>query len=146
MKITWNLGDVIGKVRELIGKTRAQLAEMSGLSAYRMGVIERTGNCRNSTLARIANALDVEIQDIYANVPKTARTAAEIGICKEHLPMFRKLDEILHADERLAEWISGNIHTFHAQAKLGAPPEGNDKRYTFSPIKAIPAKKRKKFL
>lgn len=151
MELNWHIGDVIGKVREMRGKNRGQLASDIGMSAYSMGQIEKTGNCRKRTLERIAQALNVPVGLLYENIPRAASMQAQIGCCKDHENLFRLLKNILHGKEQ--KWKDGiiaNLEAMEAKAVLASPPDGpglKSKDLGFSKWDVMPeslAKKKKK--
>jgi DNA-binding XRE family transcriptional regulator len=115
MKLTWHKGDVITKVREMRDLNRAQLAKATGLSAYSMGQIEKTGNCRTGNLEKIAKALDVPVGLIYEEVPQPAQ-AGMSGLCpdQKHRTLQTMLDQILDSGTKWAELISGNVISLHS--------------------------------
>lgn len=111
MDIRWHVGDVIAKVREGKKMTRAALANKSGLSAYSVGQIEATGNCRNATLSRIAVALNVGIAYLYDEIPKPAPQAdAALFKCNNvnHTTLHEAFEDFLKT------------------ASAGTPAEGDD--------------------
>lgn len=119
MKLDWHVGDVIGKVREMRDKTRAELAKDIGLSAYSMGQIEKTGKCRNTTLEKIAKALKVSIGFLYEETPNAAPLQGSIEyLCPNpiHRKLLSHLEEMLH-DAQYAPWISANVVNLHAGMK-----------------------------
>jgi transcriptional regulator with XRE-family HTH domain len=131
MRIRWHVGDVIGKMREIKGMTRAELAKKSDLSAYWMGQIEKSGKFKGEKLENIARALGISVSDLYSEVPQPAPLKPQIGLCEtnaDHRKYQVMLDEIFHKHEEKGEWIRGNVITFHERLFPGStgdtPPEG----------------------
>lgn len=55
------------QVRQLKGLSIRQLSSESGISHRTIEDAERRGDCRLSTAAVLANALDVKIDDLWEN-------------------------------------------------------------------------------
>lgn len=95
--IEWHLGDVIMKLRQRKGWTRARLAKRMGMTAYWLGRIEKSGQCRESTYKRIAKTLGTTVEEMRAHMPlKTDQL-----VCRRHREILAALDRVIHENEEL---------------------------------------------
>ncbi|SDG46997.1 helix-turn-helix domain-containing protein [Desulfosporosinus hippei] len=59
------IGVIIAKIRKERGWTQKELAEATGLSRSRIAAIEEGGHPGIKTMAMIADALGVEVKELY---------------------------------------------------------------------------------
>ena len=78
--------------------TQEQLAERSGLSYKFIGEIERgRGNPTVDTVARLANALNLAIADLFADLDRDRVARGEYQISKRDLQVVREAAESIGA-------------------------------------------------
>ncbi len=85
--MSWHEGDVIRKVRTLLGWTLEDLAEVSGVNFTVINRIElgKTKEPKRATLAKIARAFGWTPRQIFDAVP-TQGFALDLSIRKRHEP------------------------------------------------------------
>jgi transcriptional regulator with XRE-family HTH domain len=84
-------GAALREIRTRQQLTQEQLAERSGLSYKFIGEVERgRGNPTLDTIARLADALGVNITDLLQALPQAAGHAGEYRISRRDLQMLRE--------------------------------------------------------
>jgi transcriptional regulator with XRE-family HTH domain len=74
--VTWNIGDVIRKLRLARHWTQTNLATKAGLNKATVNRIEAGGRFQNDSLERIGVALVASVADLYQAVPRTQTETA----------------------------------------------------------------------
>lgn len=105
--IVWHIGDVIQKLREAYvvdkatgrcGLSRKELADKAGIRPDTLGELERNvSNFEQGTLAKVAVALNVTIEGLYAQIPGVSLPVTTDPVDAETIARFLKLE----ADQKL---------------------------------------------
>lgn len=92
--LSWHIGDVLRKVREARGLTRKELADIVKIRQNTLGDLERgMSNFEQGTLQRVAIALNVTIEGLYAELA-TVKTPPETDpVDAETIARFLKLSQ-----------------------------------------------------
>jgi transcriptional regulator with XRE-family HTH domain len=68
--VLWHIGDVVRKVREMRGLSRKEVASSAGIRQNTLGELERNvSNFERETLAKVAIALNITVDGLYAQLP-----------------------------------------------------------------------------
>lgn len=67
--LSWQIGDVVRKLREQKGLTQGQLAELAGKHVSTVVRVEKGGESDRATIEAIAHALGLSVAQIYAKLP-----------------------------------------------------------------------------
>lgn len=99
--LIWHIGDVIRKFREAYpredgqpgGLTRKELADKAGIRQNTLGDVERNvSNFERETLAKIAIALNVTVDGLYAELPSIKLPPNTDPVDAETIARFLKLE------------------------------------------------------
>lgn len=77
--VTWNIGDVIRKLRLARHWTQTNLATKAGLNKATVNRIEAGGRFQNDSLERIGAALGASVADLYQAVPRATVDATGVS-------------------------------------------------------------------
>jgi transcriptional regulator with XRE-family HTH domain len=121
MQLSWHIGDVIRKIREMRNIMQADLANNARMRQATLSRIENSGNYNTAGLRAIASALNMREADILALVPGADSVPAHIAdsgpsLCsnQKHRTLQIMLDEILCSGTEWAGLISGNVISLHS--------------------------------
>jgi transcriptional regulator with XRE-family HTH domain len=90
--VLWHIGDVVRKFRERQGFTRKQLAARAGVRQNTLGALEKNvSNFEQGTLAKIAVALNVTVDGLYAELPSVKLPPATDPVDAETISRFLQL-------------------------------------------------------
>jgi len=151
--LEFHVGDIIRKLREKSGITRAELASRAGLRRNTITDIERYGKPERESVEAIAKALGYSVSMIYAELEAITKPPAgtdSSAICDEHKDLHLKLEAILHGSQKWAQCLAVNIEALYDQTVGGSdkwtPPGGSPRRAPEAEIRddRAPLPKRRK--
>lgn len=91
--LLWHIGDVVRKHREARGWSRKQLAHRAEIRQNTLGELERNvSNFEKETLAKVAIALNVTVDGLYAELPSAVVPSTADPTDAETIARFLKLE------------------------------------------------------
>lgn len=106
-KLTWHVGDVVYKLRSEKGWTQIELATRADVNKATISRIEDAAtDIKTTTLTKIAQALDVRPEDLYALIPREPPASTEEARERDALWSVipaRSYEEALRTLRRLAQ-------------------------------------------
>jgi transcriptional regulator with XRE-family HTH domain len=92
--LEWHIGDVVRKLREACGLSRNELADRAGIRPNTLGEVERNvSNFERETLAKVAIALNVTVEGLYAQLPGVSVPVTTDPADAETIARFLKLEQ-----------------------------------------------------
>jgi transcriptional regulator with XRE-family HTH domain len=109
-----HIGIKIKRIRAYKGMNQEDLAKAIGKTRSLISHFERTGNVNKYTLIEIANALDIEVEELEAGIVKSSKNGMEESE-KEIVVKTDRLKEII---EKQKQEIKSLKNTVNNQWKL----------------------------